>query len=162
MNTEKENYCLNASDTTEVKAAQQDVIADIAAEAAGNAQSAEPAVSQAEEQEPDAAEKRLKIRNLNDRLRSHGHGGIWLTTQGIASLPSDQIRAVLKGVQSFSDFNPDNDPHGEHDFGSIKLEGTTFFWKIDCYDRTRTFHSPDPSNPKVTVRVLTVMMASEY
>jgi hypothetical protein len=35
-------------------------------------------------------------------------------------------------------------------------------WKIDYYDRSRRYHSPDPADPKLTVRVLTVMRADEY
>jgi len=34
--------------------------------------------------------------------------------------------------------------------------------QIDSYDRNLAYHSPDPSDPKVTERVLTVMLASEY
>ena len=30
------------------------------------------------------------------------------------------------------------------------------------YDRSRTCHSPDAADAKVTVRVLTVMLSSEY
>ena len=159
MNTEKENDCQNVSDSTDVQATSQDASRR---HAAGYSQAAGSAKHQAGGQDPGSAEKRLKIRSLNDRLRIHGHGGMWMITEGITSLPPGQIKAVLKAVQTFSDFNPDNDPYGEHDFGSIKFDDETFFWKIDCYDRTRTFHSPDPSNPKVTIRVLTLMLASEY
>jgi hypothetical protein len=55
-----------------------------------------------------------------------------------------------------------NDPHEEHDFGSFEAEGHTIFFKIDYFDRSLTYHSPDPTDPAVTVRVITVMLADEY
>jgi hypothetical protein len=50
----------------------------------------------------------------------------------------------------------------EHDFGSFEVEGETIFFKIDYYDRTLTHHSPDPADPAVTERVITIMLADEY
>ena len=53
-------------------------------------------------------------------------------------------------------------PYGEHDFGSFKLVGRTFFWKIDYYDKRCKFGSEDQSDPEKTTRVLTIMLAEEY
>jgi hypothetical protein len=114
------------------------------------------------ETSPPQADKIAKIRELNDRLRKYGQGGMWLATVGISSLPPDDMRAVYKAVLTFSDFNPDNDPLGEHDCGVQTVGEVKVIWKIDYYDRDRQFLSPDPSDPNVTVRVLTVMLASEY
>jgi hypothetical protein len=57
---------------------------------------------------------------------------------------------------------PVNDPHQEHDFGSFNVEGETIFFKIDYYDCSLECHSPDPADPVVTRRVITLMLASEY
>lgn len=108
------------------------------------------------------AERLSRIRELNDRLRCHGHGGIWRATSGIASLPPDTVRKILKAVASFTDFTPDNDPRGEHDCAVMEVDGQSVIWKIDYYDRSQRFHSPDAANAKVTVRVLTVMLSHEY
>ncbi len=50
----------------------------------------------------------------------------------------------------------------EHDFGVFDADGHRIFFKIDYYDKTLTYHSPDPSDPAVTERVITVMLAEEY
>ena len=55
-----------------------------------------------------------------------------------------------------------NDPYFEHDFGSIQFGESTIFWKIDYYDIDLQMHSPDPSDPAVTTRILTIMLAEEY
>lgn len=107
-------------------------------------------------------QRRTRIRELNDHLRRNAHGGVWRVTAGIASLPPDTARQVLKAVASFSDFTDDNDPWGEHDCAVIEVAGQRIIWKIDYYDRSQTYLSRDPANPKVTLRVLTVMLAHEY
>jgi hypothetical protein len=55
-----------------------------------------------------------------------------------------------------------NDPHREHDFGNFEVAGWKFFWKIDYYDANVEFGSEDPADPKITTRVLTIMLATEY
>jgi len=65
-------------------------------------------------------------------------------------------------VAEFTEFTRDNDPHGEHDFGSFHLAGHHVFWKIDYYDERMESGSEDPANPGKTTRVLTIMLAEEY
>lgn len=104
----------------------------------------------------------LVIRRLNDDLRREGRDGKVMITQGVQALRQELLQQVLDVVKTFDDFTPDNDPHGEHDFGSFKVDGVSVFWKIDYYDRTMEAGSPDPSDPEVTTRVLTIMLAEEY
>ena len=102
------------------------------------------------------------IRALNDRLRRTARGGIVMITDGIAALDANVIERVLRAVADFDNFNPDNDPWGEHDCAVLTIDGLKVIFKIDYYDRTRTYGSPDPANPKLTTRVLTIMLAEEY
>lgn len=102
------------------------------------------------------------IRELNDTLRTTFIGGTIAITNGVAALAPEARSQLLAAVRRFADFTADNDPYGEHDFGAIKIGEQSFFFKIDYYDRSLTLHSPDPADPTVTTRVLTVMLAEEY
>jgi Protein of unknown function (DUF3768) len=103
-----------------------------------------------------------KIRALNDAFRTTLTGGKVLMTAGVNALPADVKALVIQRVMTFSEFNKDNDPHGEHDFGNFTLAGRRFFFKLDYYDSNMEFGSEDPSNPAKTTRMLTIMLADEY
>ena len=103
-----------------------------------------------------------KIRALNDAFRTTMTGGRVMMTAGVDALRSDVKAMVIRRVATFSEFTPDNDPHGEHDFGSFELGGRKFFFKVDYYDPTLTYGSEDPADPAKTTRVMTIMLAEEY
>ena len=103
-----------------------------------------------------------RIRALNDAFRRTFVGGVVLITAGVEAMPVEQRRSLLQKVRAFETFTDDNDPNGEHDFGAIDEGGVRCFWKIEYYDRNTEFGSPDPANPAVTVRMMTVMLADEY
>jgi hypothetical protein len=107
-------------------------------------------------------DKVAAIRLLNDNFRTSFLGGRILLTQGVGELPPDTKARVLLAVQSFNDFDKDDDPYGEHDFGSFEVDGGTFFFKIDYYDATSELGSESPEDPKATTRVMTIMRAEEY
>lgn len=75
--------------------------------------------------------------------------------------PARELAARMVGIAQFSEFDEDNDPHGEHDFGSFTLCGRQFVWKIDYYDRDTKFGSEEPADPEKN-RVLTLMLAEDY
>lgn len=104
-----------------------------------------------------------RIAALNDRCRTAlGVGGRLVQTSGIAALsPADQS-SIRERVECFEAFTPDNDPYQERDFGAFDHGETRIFWKIDYYDRSGNAGSEDPSDPTQTLRVLTIMLASEY
>jgi hypothetical protein len=103
-----------------------------------------------------------RIRELNDAFRTTSVGGIVMLTNGVDALCPEVKAEVLKRVREFDRFTPDNDPHGEHDFGSFDIGTQSFFWKIDCYDKNAEYGSEDHADPEKTTRVVTIMLAEEY
>ena len=105
-----------------------------------------------------------KIAALNDALRTtlNLDSGQVMLTQGVTSLGNAFVQAALAEVKAFNVFTKDNDPHGEHDFGSIEIDGRNLFFKLDYYDKDMRYGSEDPSDPSKTARVLTLMLAEEY
>ncbi len=88
--------------------------------------------------------------------------GKLLITQGISALSQEDQASILAKVRDFRDFTADNDPYGEHDFGSFEHQDQKIFWKIDYYAPDMNSGSEDPADPGKTNRVLTVMLAEEY
>ena len=106
--------------------------------------------------------KQQNIRRLNDDLRRQLPLGHAVMTTGIAALGPESVARIVQTIAVFDDFCHANDPHQEHDFGSFEVDGKTIFFKIDYYDKSLTMHSPDPADPSVTERVITIMLAEEY
>lgn len=103
-----------------------------------------------------------RIAQLNDTFRKTLSGGQVLVTPGVSGLPPMVLAEAVRRTTEFADFSTENDPYGEHDFGSFELCSRRFFWKIDYYDTACEAGSEDPADPKKTTRVLTLMLASEY
>lgn len=102
------------------------------------------------------------IKTLNDNFRRSFIGGKVMLTQGINAKLADDVAIILSEVRMFNDFTKANDPYDEHDFGSFNYKGDKIFFKIDYYDENLKYASEDPANSAETVRILTVMLASEY
>jgi hypothetical protein len=112
------------------------------------------------QKEKNMTEKGEAIAKLNDAFRTQLKGGRPFLTAGLVG--RSDLDAILQKVRQFDSFNEGNNPFGERDFGSFDHGGDQIFWKIDYYDKALQMGSPDPSDPEVTSRVLTVMLASEY
>jgi hypothetical protein len=102
------------------------------------------------------------IKRLNDHFRTTLQGGRACVTKGVIGHANGNLAEIVKMVREYDHFNRDNDPWGEHDFGSFMHNGRKLLWKIDYYDHEYAFCSNDPANPSITRRVLTIMMAHEY
>ena len=103
-----------------------------------------------------------RIRALNDDLRTTLTGGRVMFTRGVAALGQEVQRQIIEALRRYDDFDADNDPYGEHDFGMIVAQGHELLFKIDYYDPTLEYGSADPADPTKTTRVLTIMQANEY
>ena len=104
-----------------------------------------------------------RIAQLNDALRKTHTGGKVMLTHSVNSLDRSLVQQAIQMMADFNQFSQDNDPYGEHDFGSFSLGDYHFNWKIDYYSDTNyQYGSEDPSNPEKTARVLTLMLRQDY
>ena len=103
-----------------------------------------------------------RIAELNDAFRQTQTGGRTIMTLGVQALGPSLMANATAVLRQFTDFNADNDPHGEHDFGEFEVDGYRLFFKIDYYAPGLEYGSEDPTDPEKTVRVLTVMLPEEY
>ena len=103
-----------------------------------------------------------RIRALNDELRQHLIGGLAVITPGVAALGPEAVEHIVETIAVFDNFCHANDPYEEHDFGSFDVDGHEILFKIDYFDHSLTHQSPDPSDPSVTERVITIMLMAEY
>ena len=94
----------------------------------------------------------ISTRQLLDRFADA------IEARGISAVPSE----LMIALREYDGFDVDNDPHGERDFGDVTLWGQDLLWKVDYYDTTMKYGSPDPADERVTTRVMTVMLATEY
>lgn len=101
-------------------------------------------------------EQATRIAEKNDEFRKSGYGIV--VTTGVQVL--EDLHLLIDEIKRFDDFTEDNDPYGEHDFGTVHWYGEKVFWRIDYYDQALlSWHDPLDSECK---RVITLMLASEY
>ena len=110
----------------------------------------------------DDTARRQRIAELNDEFRRTQTGGRTVMTLGVQALGPRFIENAVTTLRQFNEFDVDNDPHGEHDFGEFEVDGYRLFFKINYYAPGLEYGSEDPTDPEKTVRVLTLMLAEEY
>lgn len=112
-----------------------------------------------------------KCAKLNNDCRS-GRGNRadfrHMMTIGVVALlddDADLVTRVMRRAQLHATFRnypfmPSDGP--ERDFGGFSFMDANLLFKIDVYDRECEYRSPDPEDASVTMRVMTVMLVSEY
>jgi hypothetical protein len=66
---------------------------------------------------------------------------------------------VLAAVAAFDKFSDDNDPYGEHDCASLRVDGIQVLFKIDLYEDPEV---KSADGRPLTTRVLTIMLEEEW
>jgi hypothetical protein len=99
-----------------------------------------------------SVDTRAKIIELNDQLRSTFQGGRVQMTPSVYDLDERLRGRALAVMARYSRFDEDSD----HDHGVFIFAGYSFEWRIEYRTRDGTGISPDPADPKTTLRVLTL------
>ena len=99
------------------------------------------------------------IARLNDQARSGQNVRLFFTS-GVEALGHQA--QIMDLVATYSDFWPDNDLLGERDFWVFTFRDVKLYWKVDYYDEQMINGSPDPADPNLTTRVLTILLPIEW
>lgn len=109
------------------------------------------------------------IAMLNDCFRCGDNRlGRYQVTPKVEELTPDELQELIGLVQAYSQFTPNDDPRGRHDFGQVDYKGKLYSWRIDYYDsNSNEFlgvlpNTKNLADPNRTKRVLTLMHASEW
>jgi Protein of unknown function (DUF3768) len=97
-------------------------------------------------------DKRAKIIELNDQLRTTFKGGRVQMTPAVYNLDPQLRGRALRAMARSNKF----DDTGEHDWGVMIFAGYAFEWRIEYPAKDGAGVSPDPANPDKTSRVLTL------
>lgn len=114
----------------------------------------------------EAGELTARIAAQNDAFRQSGpipsNYGKWVVTSSVHDMGPVFVALCLEAVGSFTAFTEDCDPYATHEMGGFEIQARKVWWKIDLYDADYAFGSPEPANPEVTRRVLTVLFPEDY
>jgi hypothetical protein len=101
-----------------------------------------------------------RIARLNDTLQMASLGGRILMTRGVRALDGYCEASLLRALATYHEFYADNDP--ECDFGGFHYLGAELLWKADYYEDMLTLRWDEPAYPRITIRLLTIMLAVEH
>jgi hypothetical protein len=100
----------------------------------------------------DRADKRVRIIELNDQLRTTFKGGRVQMTPSVYDLDARLRGRAVYVVSRYNKFDDDS----EHDWGVFIFAGYSFEWRIEYRGKDGTGVSPDPADPEQTFRLLTI------
>jgi Protein of unknown function (DUF3768) len=104
-----------------------------------------------------SSNRRAKIIELNDQLRTTFKGGRVQMTPGVYDLDAQLHGRAVYVMSKYSKF----DDSSEHDWGVFIFAGYSFEWRIEYRGKDGTGVSPDPADPEMTFRVLTLYVLQD-
>lgn len=97
-------------------------------------------------------DRRAKIAELNDQLRTTFKGGRVQMTPGVYQLDARLRGRALQVLSRYNKFDDDSD----HAWGVFIFAGYAFEWRIEYRQVNGEGVSPDPADFSKTLRVLTL------
>lgn len=79
-----------------------------------------------------------------------------VATAEVANGPAEFLEKCIKSVREFDEFTYHNDPLGHHDMGFFCVDDQQMCWRIDLFDTDFKGGSENPTDIKITRRVLTI------
>ena len=113
-------------------------------------------------QNPSKTTRQSKIRKLNNEFRRSGLNGLTISSRGVRALDKEMRDSIINTIRGIDELPPSNDPDNTDSLGSILVGEHLVFWTIEAFDLDLICSSRDPSDPNVTRRVMTIMLAEEY
>ena len=105
----------------------------------------------------------MNVQRLNDSFRrtmGAAVRGRFYLSAGVAAKSDVDRFEIIQLVRQFEDFDKENDPYSEHDFGSFDFRGEKIMFKIDYFaDSTLEWGAEDKED---CFRVLTILLLTEY
>ena len=100
-----------------------------------------------------------KIRILNDAFRQEPKAANVYISLEVVRLGETKLKELFSKLKSYTNFTTENDPDGDYSSGVIQLGKHKIDWGIYYWDLDGEEDSPDPSNAKVTTRILNLDFA---
>lgn len=106
---------------------------------------------------------------LNDRAR-HGRdraAKLVITRNCLETIAGDgssvaELAAQIRIFSALSEWKPPEGDRSERDLGYLQIDGHKIIFKVDYYAPDLQWGSEDPADPEQTIRVITVMLPSDY
>lgn len=110
-----------------------------------------------------------RIAALNDHAR-HGlerTAKLVITHTCLATIAGDgsavaELAAQVRILRALREWTPPEGDRSERDLGYVQVDGHKIMFKVDYYAPDLQWGSEDPADPEQTIRVITVMLPSDY